>query len=139
MKLAIVLGLIAFLFFIALLTTNEAFIDSGPHTNPPTIRQNFNDISIYSDKIANASAPPGVNMTSKLIYSAADLIADNNDIRNKITNLEFNTPGYIKQQVSEQLFAATSGPKQKQFYSFADDETPATKQNPENTYGWSLT
>lgn len=118
MKIAIILSLIAFLFFLCLLHNTEAFIDSGPTTNPPTIRQDFNDTSLYSDQIPNAPAPAGTDQTGKLMYTSADLEANINKLKNEVDNLQMNTPGYIKQEVSQQLFKAVS--EKRPLYSYAN-------------------
>jgi hypothetical protein len=117
-KLPMILGLIAFLFFLCLLHNTEAFIDSGPQTDPKTIRQNFNDTSLYSDRIPNALAPAGTDQTGKLMYTSADLEANIVKLKNEVDNLQLNTPGYIKQEVSQQLFKAVSD--KRPLYSYAN-------------------
>jgi hypothetical protein len=108
MKLPIILGLTAFLFFLCLVHSTEAFVDSGPQTNPPTIRQRFLDKTLYSDQIPNAPAPAGTDQTGKLMYTSADLEANIVKLKNEVDNMQMNTPGYIKQEVSQQLFKAVS-------------------------------
>ena len=120
MKLGILIGGVVFLFVLLLFIRSiEGFDVTGLKTNPPTIPTNFIDQSLLSDRIANAPAPPGTDYTGKLIYSAADIEADISKLKNEVDNIQMNTPGYIKQEVSEQLFHAI-GSQKKNMYAGVD-------------------
>lgn len=120
MKLSILIGALIVLFLLLVVTRSmEGFDVTGLGTNPPTIPTNFIDQSLLSDRIANAPAPAGTDQTGKLIYSAADIEADITKLKNEVDNIQMNTPGYVKQEVSEQLFHAM-GSLKKNMYAGVD-------------------
>jgi hypothetical protein len=72
-------------------------------TQPPVANQDFLDKSMWSDKIKNKPAPPGVDFVGEVVYAPVDLAADIAHIKNQLSNMTMNQPDEIRSQVVQQI------------------------------------
>ena len=81
----------------------------------------FLDESLWSSKIPNAPAPAGTDITGRLLYSNADVVADVTKVKQELANLNLNIPGMVKMAVSQQVPVSLGAALRDQGYPMTDD------------------
>ena len=92
-----------------------------PATQPPVANQDFLDKSMWSDKIKNKPAPPGVDFVGEVVYAPVDLAADIAHIKNQISNMTMNQPDEIRSQVVQQISPLVGGVLRQHGFPMTDE------------------
>ena len=90
-------------------------------TQPPVANQDFLDKSMWSDKIKNKPAPPGVDFVGEVVYAPVDLAADIAHIKNQISNMTMNQPDEIRSQVVQQISPLVGGVLRQNGFPMTDE------------------
>jgi hypothetical protein len=85
----------------AWLCVREGFRSDLPNVLPGKIP--FLDESLWKDKIPNAPAPAGTDITGEIVYSNADVMANVTKIKQDVAALGFAIPGMVKDSVAQQV------------------------------------
>jgi hypothetical protein len=111
MKIEKILLMLAILFFVSLMfyrneAVQEAYADVEASNAGMVVKPDFIDASMLQfNVIPNAPAPAGTDQTEKLLYTAADLDANIQDVKKKYDLLNFNLPSFIKREVNQQVIS----------------------------------
>ena len=98
-----------------------AVAQQQPATQPPVANQDFLDKSMWSDKIKNKPAPPGVDFVGEVVYAPVDLAADIAHIKNQISNMTMNQPDDIRSQVVQQISPLVGGVLRQNGFPMTDE------------------
>jgi hypothetical protein len=90
-------------------------------TQPPVANQDFLDKSMWSDKIKNKPAPPGVDFVGEVVYAPVDLAADIAHIKNQLSNMTMNQPDEIRSQVVQQISPLVGGVLRQNGFPMTDE------------------
>jgi hypothetical protein len=96
-----ILVLLLVIVLTAWLCVREGFQPALPNVLPGKIP--FLDESLWADKIANAPAPAGTDITGEIIYSNANVMANVTKIKQDVAALGFAIPGMVKDSVAQQV------------------------------------
>jgi hypothetical protein len=97
-------GILVLLLVVVLTTwlcVRENFRPDLPNVLPGKIP--FLDESLWTDKIANAPAPAGTDITGEIIYSNVDVMANVTKIKQDMAALNFAIPGLVRDNVAQQV------------------------------------
>jgi hypothetical protein len=98
------IGILTLLLVVVLTTwlcVREGFRPDLPNVLPGKIP--FLDESLWTDKIANAPAPAGTDITGEIVYSNADVMANVTKIKQDVAALGFAIPGMVRDNVAQQV------------------------------------
>lgn len=124
-----ILALLGLLVLVNANRLEQGFLDGSdgtvaqqqPATQPPVANQDFLDKSMWSDKIKNKPAPPGVDFVGEVVYAPVDLAADIAHIKNQISNMTMNQPDDIRSQVVQQISPLVGGVLRQHGFPMTDE------------------
>jgi hypothetical protein len=89
-----------------------------PPTLPEAIASNdvMYEFSLYKNRITDKIPPPNLYMAGEVKVSNQDLLSNMNDVRNDITNYQFEMPGIIASTVHDQIKPMVKGILAENYY-----------------------